>query len=98
ANCCTFKSSSVFVFLRYTGNLRVRRNPWLDRRPFTRPCLYTDPNGRDRDSPAKGLSWLLSTRRQAKSPVRGCSREPEANSSMALPFRRIHSGVSNLAL
>ena len=52
--CCSFKLPSLFLFLRYTGNLQVRRHQWLDRRPSTRPCRYTDPNGPTRDLPARG--------------------------------------------
>ena len=88
---------ALSLFLRCTRRPRLRRRANNLRRQSTRPNLFIDLNGRNRDSQVKGLCWLQSIKRPARLPERECCRAPETNNSMALLLKLIHSSVSSRA-
>jgi hypothetical protein len=71
--------------------------------PVARPeAIYTPmpvyrPEWAKQGLTGKGVVLVTIDKETGKVTGARCSRPPEANSLMALPFKRIHSGVSSLA-
>src|SRR6266403_1274832 len=93
ANSLSFLSRCLSLFFRCS--LRMELRLWHNSlRPgrSTRQNLCTGPNGQNRGSQEKELSWSRSINKPVTLPEREFFRARETNSSMALLLKLIRSG------
>ena len=89
------RAGACLCFFRCTRKSELRRCHHSPQRRSTRRNLFTDLNGRNRDSQGKAWFWLRLINRRAKLPERECCRAPETNNSTVPLLKRIRSGVSS---